>query len=763
MRYFSYILVFFLSCFVSCNLTKNIPDNQYLLSKVNIKNDTYNATSDLESYIRQLPNGKVRLGLYNMANDTVGWRNKLLRKWGRPPVLYSAKDTKKSAQQLQQELVNEGYLSARVDTLLRIDGKKMEVTYDIHGGIPYRIREYEYQISDTTMRRIMDMAMKYYYVKPEIQKGDYFNTTLIEGEIDRVTTVMRNTGYADFSSEYVYMKADTTLNSHEVDLFLDIYPSRDNLEYKRFKFNDITIVSGYNMGEMPSTTTGGSRGQNRFFRSADTTQYNGLTIIRGENDFLRNSVIYRNDYLKRGRYYSDYMLSNTYEAYNKMGAVKQVNITTTPVVTDTANLMNVTVILVPAQVHSFKASLEGTNSAGDIGVAPVFAYQHQNLFNGSEQLVVRLKGSYEFVGNSSQLAGGSNYYEYGVDVGLKFPMFLLPWIPKKFRESPSATTNVSVGFTNQKRVQYAREFFNMTLSYGWNNFRNKLTNQFDLMDINYVRMPWTSKAFQTDYLDNPSNPLIRETYKNQLVASTVYSGVFTNSQRFNQYGAATVYRFRGELAGWLPGVVSAMSRVPRTGGDNSRKILGVAYAQYFKLQGEFAQTIYLSKVHSLAYRASLGVANPFDNSSILPFEQRFFGGGPNGVRGWQTRRLGPGSYKGNDSSEDFINQSGDISLILSVENRHKLNDLFSAAIFFDAGNIWTIRNYEGQEGGIFKFNKFYKQIAASYGVGLRFDMQFILRMDLGIQLYDPSREAGKKWVEPAFRRMALHFGIGYPF
>lgn len=744
--------------FVSCNLTKNIPENQYLLSSVDIKNDTKVATADIETYLRQLPNNKLRLGVYNMASDTVGWFNKQLMKMGQAPVIYSAKETDSSVKELKQELFNVGYFNAKIDTFLSPKGKKIQVTYDISGGIPYRIKQYEYQISDSTMATIMGKAMQAYYVKSLITSGDQFNSDQINAEMERVANVMRNVGYADFTKEYVYVKVDSTLNSHEVDLFLDIYPSKDSLGYKRYKFNNINIYSGYSADQLSSNQRTG----NPRMRYADTTYYKGLNIIRGKNNFLRNSVISKNNYIRKGNYFSDYMLSNTYEAYSKMGAVKQINISTYPLITDTANLMNVDIYLVPADVHGFKASLEGTNSAGDFGISPIISYQHQNLFNGSELLTLSLKGAYEFVGSNSKFDGkGTNYFEYGGKVGLKFPQFLIPWAPKKLRELPSAVTNLSVGLTYQKRVQYTRQFFNFGLGYGWNSNWNKLTNQFDLLDVNYVRMPWVSDSFRDNYLNNKDNPLIWETYKPQLIALTRYSGVWSQTNRFSRYSTGTVIRFSGEVAGAIPHLIKSIGRTKQPQGE--RTLLGVAYSEYFKLQGEFAQTQNLSKAHSIAYRVSLGYANPYGNSTVLPFEQRFFGGGPNGIRGWQTRRLGPGSYKPGSGKTNFVNQTGDISLILSIEDRHKLTDLFNVAFFVDAGNIWTARNYEGQEGGEFKIDRFYKEIAISYGVGLRFDMQFIIRLDLGIQLYDPSRDLGDRWVGPAWSRITPQFGIGYPF
>ena len=161
-----------------------------------------------------------------------------------------------------------------------------------------------------------------------------------------------------------------------------------------------------------------------------------------------------------------------------------------------------------------------------------------------------------------------------------------------------------------------------------------------------------------------------------------------------------------------------------------------------------------------------GIAYPYGNSSMVPFEKRFYAGGANGVRGWGVRTLGPGAYDAKNSVTDFINQCGDIRLDLSIEYRAKLFWVLEGALFVDAGNIWTIKDYPNQPGGQFKFDKFYKQIAAAYGLGLRMDFTyFLLRLDLGFKAYNPAMNQ-ERWpiIHPRWGRDAnFHFAVGYPF
>lgn len=758
------IYISLLLILTACNTTKNIPEGSYLLDDFKVKHDTKNATTDLEDFVRQQPNssipllGKVRLGIYNMAGQDSTLLNRVLWKIGQAPVIYNNSQTAISVNQLKKQLNNQGYLDAEVDTTLVKKDKKISVTYNLKGGTPYLIRNYTYTLSDTTMARIMTRMP----IKPLLNKGDMFDMDMLEEERLQVNNIMRNVGYYNFSKEYLYFKADTTLNSHEVDLYLDVYSARDSLPYPRYKINNVTVISGLN--SLNSTEDSRQIGNRWFFRRADTTEVGNMKIIRGRNKFLRTSTIERNNYLKKGAYYSDFILNRTYEAYGKFGAIRQTNISLAPSPEDSTKL-NATIVLLPANAHWFRAGLDGTNSAGDLGIAPSISYQHQNLFNGGERLNIKLKGAYEFItGSENTDLLNQSYYEYGIETSLTFPMFLFPWLKKSWREQPSATTQFSIGLNNQHRPEYTRQFFNGTITYGWSTMRNRWRHGLDVIDINYIRMPWVSQKFDSLYLNNSSNPLLRESYRDQLVARTAYSFTLVNSRRFN--ALAPTYTLRGsiEIAGALPRLVTTINGA-KPDEYNQKKILGVAYAEYIKGTIDYARTFHFSKRHSLAYHAVLGLAHPYGNSDVLPFERRFFAGGANSIRGWSTRSLGPGSYKRNDKS-DFVNQTGDMKLEFSIENRNKVSDLFEIAEFIDAGNVWTLKDYVSQPGGQFSFSHFYKEIAVSYGLGLRLDLGFLLvRLDSGMPAYDPGVNQSDRFIlfKPRLKNISFHFGIGYPF
>ena len=200
------------------------------------------------------------------------------------------------------------------------------------------------------------------------------------------------------------------------------------------------------------------------------------------------------------------------------------------------------------------------------------------------------------------------------------------------------------------------------------------------------------------------------------------------------------------------------------------EVFNIAYAQYVKADFDFTRNLLSKRTRDqLVFHFGLGIAYPYGNSTVLPFEKRYFSGGANSVRGWSVRSLGPGSYKDKDGRINFITQTGDLKLDVNLEYRSHLFWKFDGALFVDAGNIWTLRNYPDQPGGQFTWSGLLKDMAASYGLGLRLNFDyFILRFDLGMKAINPAfqteDEAHYPLIHPRLSRdLAFHFAVGLPF
>ena len=749
---------------IACDATKRVPEGSYLLNKVKINTDTKSVkTSELEPFLRQQPNasfpiiGKYRLHLYNIAPNDSTWLYRQLRKFGERPVLYSDRLTSISAEQIKLELNNRGYLNATVDTLLVLKDKKANVTYDVVGKTPYRILNYQDTIKDTTIFKILKEEKKLNFIR----KDDIFDLEVLEEGRIEMALHLRNKGYYDFTKDNFQFLADTTIGTNQVDLTVNLLNPSDSTLHQQYYLGNSTILNGIDIAKLMDSTK---------HYQFDTIQFRDLTIIQDKKEFLRPQAIYYNTFLRKNRMYADRLVDRTYTSLNGLGAVSQTNIDLYPILRNDSNFLDSRISIAPGNLHWMQFGVDGTNSAGDLGVAANITYEHRNIFKGAERLRIRLNGAYEFI-SSGGLADSinlidQNYYEYGAETFLSIPQLLLPWLLKALKEQPSASTEFSVGVNFQKRPEYLRQFFNLSSKLQWSRMDWRLTNTIEPLDINYVRMPWKSDFFIKQYLSDDSNPILRKSYEDQFIVRTAYSLTYTNSDR--RLIVKNPFRIRAgiDLAGVLPRLITALGG-SRASSKGYEEIFGITYAEYVKTDLDFSSTFPFDDSNSLAIHFGLGVAVPYGNSIVLPFEKRYFAGGANSVRGWSTRTLGPGGYQRNDTlRSDFVNQTGDIKLDLSAEYRHKLTDLFEIATFVDAGNIWTIRDYQGQPSGVFKFDEFYKQIAVAYGLGLRINLSFLLlRLDAGMKAYDPANK-DKRFVlfKPNFSdKFALHFAIGYPF
>ena len=446
--------------------------------------------------------------------------------------------------------------------------------------------------------------------------------------------------------------------------------------------------------------------------------------------------------------------------FGRLGAVRYTDINFTEVL-DT-NLLDCSIRLSTNKPRTISFQPEGTNTAGDLGAAATLTYQNRNLFHGSELLSIELRGAYEAIRG---LEGYSNqdFIELSAQASLSFPSFIAPFLGSSFRRRINATSEVSLLYDSQNRPEFHRRVLSLAWRYKWYDANHHDRYQIDLLDLNYVFMPWISDTFRSEYLDDTSsrNAILSYNYKDLFIMKTGLGYTYNNG----------IYASKAniETAGNLLSLVAGITHAERDEDTGQRQLFHIAYAQYVKGDFEYTRNITIDFKQQLVFHFGLGLAYPYGNSSILPFEKRYFAGGANSVRGWSVRSLGPGSYAGKDGRIDFINQTGDMKLDLNVEYRAHLFWKLGGALFVDAGNIWTLRNYKDQPGGQFNFKTFLKQLAVGYGIGLRFNFDyFVLRFDLGMKAVNPAYESGSDEHFPIIhpklsRDFAFHFAVGMPF
>jgi len=756
----------------SCSSTKHVPQGKLLLDKVKINvTDPHRdvETNQLANYLRQNANHRVlgglklQLAFYNISGkDSTKWFNRWIQRVGTPPVIYDSTLTEASAEQLHTALSNRGFMNNTVTYRVDADSVKHKaiVNYDITLGEPYYIRSIDYDIPDESLREIILADTSRF----NVHSGDLLNFNHLDEWRQGITENLRNHGYYAFNKEYITFIADTAADSRAVDLTLNSRdPYRNDhmpyyTEHEPFYVRDVVYVTDYDPVAMHDGLWG-----------ADTvTMSSGVKVIEGSERYLRPDVLDECNHIEPGQLYNAEAITRTYRALGRLNILKQINIDVRPLgKVDGVLMVDTYVLLQPDKSQTVSVSLEGTNSEGDLGFGVGLDYEHRNIFKGAEVLSAKAKVSYESI--SGNLGGliNNNYSEYSTELGIRFPKFMAPFLKRSFKRKIQASTVFAVNFDYQARPEYTRIIAGGAWRYQWSERSRRLAHTLTLVDLSVISVP----KFNDEFFDRITNPLLRYSYQDHLIMRMGYNFYRTNKAEMNvlqmgrfQRDVFTI-RANAEMAGNVLYGLSHLTK-QKADADGSYKALGIRYSQYFKADADYSMTHYFDNRQSIAFHVGAGVAVPYGNSDVLPFEKRFYSGGANSVRGWGVRTLGPGSYDSNNSLSNFIYQCGDIRFDVNLEYRAKLFWVVELGLFLDAGNIWTIKDYEDQPGGVFKFNKFYEQIAAAYGAGIRLDFKyFLVRVDMGMKAHNPA-SGQEHWplLHPRFKRDSeFHFSVGYPF
>ncbi len=782
---FSVIITAFI--FSSCSPTKNLKEDQYLLTrtKLNIEGKKKNIEKDeIKRLIGQQPNkkflGLFRLKMWLYYKAIKGKDNKFNRwlkeKAGEPPAIYDPKETTNSANLIKSYLNNIGYFNSEVDFKTFKDKKKktIKLTYDIELANPYLIKNISYKIPDPQLKFYMLKNSEYSL----IHNGDIYNAYKLEDERERITKLLKNRGYYYFNKEYIYFEADTTVAPLQLDITTIINNIKKPLpdqpgkfiyeNHKKYFIRNIFINTNYN--PMVKTPDSLNIINVTVPKYKDPNEYNHYFLIYHGKPKIRPHAITQSVFINTGE---PFVLNDVQQTYRRLTDIQYFNyadIQFNDVIKTTGdtllhNMLDCRIKLSRARLQSFTIEVEGTNTGGDLGIGGNLTYRNKNIFRGGEILSVRFKGAMEVQRLSKAEDEGDdrgflffNTAETGVEAGLYFPRFLVPvsqtFFPKYFK--PKTTLNTSISY--QRRPKYKRYLANISFGYDWSE--SKFTHHIlTPLDFNSV------KVYPTPEFDSILNNLTDERLKNQytdhLIPGLKYSLIF-NNQNINKLQNFIYFRGNLEIAGNLLNAIGQFVKAPRN--ENGKYTLfNIQYAQFVKTDLDFRYYWIFTEDTRVAFRGLFGIGIPYGNSDDMPFEKGFYGGGSNGMRGWRFRMLGPGSYNGTGTNFDRM---GDIKIELNAEYRFPIYKFFKSAFFVDAGNIWLLKEDKTFPGGKFEFSDFAGEIAVDAGLGFRFDFGFfVFRIDGAIPIRNPALRTHNRWT---FNKITLgnimwNFGIGYPF
>ncbi len=683
---------------VAC-ATAELPPDSLRLHKSRIEAAEGLRAADYAPYIRQHGGKGFSLTRLSLRREAVAFDTLL---------------AETTCRNINSVLRGNGYLRATTD--YRLEPRRhnaVDVIYQLHPDSLFHITSLTYDIHDTTIARLLTLPAA---PPPLLHEGMPLRVNTLNNERKRITAYLNDRGYFRFNKEYISFVADTLNSSNTAALTLTLHQhyasSNDSLSphqaytVSRILYNGDTLAPAQRIAGLP----------------------------------LRSKTLAANTAITAGQPFSATDLQTTYNRFSRLPIIRYTNIKFTPIASDSL-LCNIN--LGTTKPNSLSLQPEGTNTSGDLGAALSLTYQNRNLFHGGETFSLKLRGAFEAI---TGLEGYQNhdYEEYNIETALTLARYEL-----------------TASYNMQRRPEFHRNLFAAGWRHRWASPSGRNAYRIDLLDLNYIYMPWVSATFKSEYLDNTDsrNSILKYNYENLLIMKLGFSVSTTTT-----HGA---YKLSIESAGNL--LYAASNTLHTTpNADGQYTVCGTAYAQYVKGDIDCTRLLTLDRRTDLALHAAIGIAYPYGNSSILPFEKRYFSGGANSVRGWSVRSLGPGRTKPTNGSIDYINQTGDLKLDLSLELRHRLMWKLSLAGFVDAGNVWTLRYYDEQADGQFRFNTFLEEIAVAYGAGVRLTLDyFTLRFDLGMKAINPAYTDSRRHyplLHPILSRdLAFHFAVGLPF
>lgn len=751
-----YILLLLLMS--ACSNTKNIAQNDSLYLGSVVKIADKSATSkerkflrkELNNAIRPLPNKRilgmrVKLRLYNFAGvpkKPKGFKTWLRNKVGEAPVLTSSFDLSANEQLLHNALQNRGYFFNTVVGRVDAKNKKAKSHFEITTNFQYKINQTEF-LMDTLSQiaRDINATAGQTLLKP----GAPFNLDLIKGERLRIEKVLKEQGYYYFKPDYLFIKADTTIGNHLVDMKMQLkHDSIPEAAYRVYRINDIYVYTNYQLNKASTDTS-----------HADAVKYEGYYIIDKRKKY-------------RPFLFSNMLMFHSGEKYNRTdqntSVSRLISLNTFKFVKNRFQpvgdtLLDVYYYLSPFPKKSIRFEI-GANTQNDsrAGSQLSVSWRNRNSFRAAEEFMVKLNGGFET--QYTGIAQQPSIYTLGGQVGLSFPYFVVPFFNVPSNSSAVPRTILKANYNYESQLGLLRiNSYKLSFGYNWKETPRK-EHQLYPFNVNYVK---------TDSFNSISSSA---TYANLLFNGLIIGPTYEYT--FNsQIGSSSPdnYYFDG-LADFSGIIIGAAQGADYR--NNPQEILGQTYAQYAKFQTDFRYYHRFSNNNTWANRILVGAGIPYGNSSQLPNIKQFFSGGNSSLRGFRSRLVGPGTFneKYLRGTTNYIQALGDLKLEINTELRVDVYRFFKMGFFAEAGNIWLYNDNVSFPGG--KFSKsFLKELAGDVGLGLRFDFKILLlRLDMAIPVRVPWLPQGSRWVfnkidfnSPEWRsdNLIFNLAIGYPF
>lgn len=762
----------------SCSATRYLNDDQALVRQASIQGVDEEFAEQAALYIQKdiRPNSRLNLALYNTFNTKNGaYRTGRIRKIGEAPHILDSSLVEISRTQIEKFLKSKGFFNATVKSDITLYNKKARILFTAQQGREYKVRNFEYEIADSA---VADLYRRTRQSFSHIHPGKRYDADSLSREREQIFLMMKRNGYYDYVRQYVRFDVYPGVDSAQADLKLYLANPADKPGHQIYTINNSYITIKTSNGLTDST---------RRDSVLIDSQYHFIDY----SGKFRPGMVSKYIFLKKGDRYNLDKEELTYDRLYDLNVFKNIKIDFARN-GDSTYRLNPIFEIIPLKKMSNRVEGEYTFNSGRNGFNIGDTYTNRNFLGGAEMLEVKAKYGIQFDATTSgNLIDRIFSRDFQVGVNFTLPKLWVPFRVPPFGKNGIPHTTISSSFQlfDQKDAFSNRVFIN-SLTYDWVETRYKF-HSFTPINVEF-RKGELDPAFR-DSLDKKGFGLYIRTNDRQFFnLGSLYSYTL-NTIRLNTYGNFMYFKGSIDAAGNLLGLMSNVLKLKEE--DNFKTIFGLPYQQYVKTEVDLRFYRFFGGERQLVFRLNPGGGIPYGNSSTLSFEKQFFAGGSSGVRAWQARTLGPGSYNRDTLQDETtrrnlrnLDQLGELKLEGNLEYRFKIMDnLFGAkvkgATFTDFGNIWRLRKSNEVPGGQFDLSKFLGQLAIGTGAGLRLDYNyFVFRLDAGIKVKDPQFSGNKQWVirylfdkkdfkreyalrnsPDVYRFIQYNFGIGMPF
>lgn len=763
----------------SCSGLRFVPEGErlYTGSKVSIKppadektvNNQSALQTELASVVGPKPNSSIlglrpKLYFWHMGvGKKKGLGKFFADKFGEPPVYLSQAKPATVRDLITNRLNNNGFFNGQTSFEVKKQEKTAEIYYTALPGRVYRFTQVTFPQGDSLVRAAIRAT------QPEslVKVGDAYNLSTLTNERVRIDAALKERGYYYFAPDYIVFKVDSTLG-HQATVDVRLKPTAPPKAVRPYWLDQVKLNTSYVLTDTTMRNPMLFQGYQYF---PDEEVFKAVAITRAT--FLYPDSVYRRH--RRDQTLSRLMSLGTFRFVEIRFKPAAAGDTTVTVPADAApgsnrsvglrNRLDAEVLMTQLKKKSLRAEVQlTTKTNGFTGPALKVTFRNRSALRGAEQLLINAIASTETQTGGGNGALGLTSFEYGINAQLLIPRLVTPDLPLLDVKLPNSDfqprTSLEVGVRAVTRANYfSQNFFNVNYGYSW---KTKVTNEQEIRPIDITYVQFTPTDVFTKILNTPEKSFLKSAFQQQFILASSYR--YTYNQQSLEQRRQQIY-FSGQIEGsgnLAQGVATSIGTPKGPSGGNT--ILGQEYSQYLKLDLELREYYRISadpaSGNRIVGRLLAGIGNPYGNSRVLPYPKQYGIGGPNSVRAFAARGIGPGVYKPttpDQTANQFYDQVGDIRLEGNLEYRQDLFPYVKGALFVDAGNIWLVNPDPGRPGGEFKANSFLNQLAVGAGAGIRIDVQFfVIRFDYALPVRAP-------YGTPDNQTGRLNLAIGYPF